>query len=192
MRLVRLAKPTVEELEELRTAAGIESFNYQPDILDGSAPDAMHSDVTEIFLGAEDATWRAAKRALREWAHFDLGWVGIATGGRPAQPGLDVIVYASLYAIQFTVACRVLSTHDVVDGYGERFGFTYGSLESHVEAGEEKFEVVRNQDGQVFYRIDVVARPARWYAVIAKPLVESQRRRFRQDSATAMKKYVSL
>ena len=151
----------------------------------------MSRDTLEVDLGSREDVYQKAREALRNWVPFGLEWAGISTGGRAPTPGLDVVVFASLLGVNLTAACRVVATHEAEDGTEARCGFTYGSLQSHLETGEELFEVVRGSDGRVTYRIDVMARPGRWYTRLAKPLAEHYRRRFRQDSAAAMRRFVS-
>lgn len=175
----------------MRRAAGREKFSYEVGILDRPNPPGMVSDTLEVEIGSGSRDWERAKEGIRRWAHFDLGWASAVAGGRPPEPGLDVVIHATLLGVHFTPVCRVIGTHDEEASTGARFGFTYGSLESHVETGEELFEVTRKSDGRISYRIDVVARPGRWYTRIAGPLVDRYRARFRFDSAEAMRRYVA-
>ncbi len=191
MRLLRLKRPPLSELAALRAQIAAEDYNYEVGILGGPVPAGMKRDTLEVRIGSGEAVWARARDGIRHWAHFDLGWAAIETGNNPPQAGLDLVVHAALVGIHLTTACRVVAVHDRQDGDGARFGFTYGSLQSHVESGEEMFEVARHSDGDVSYRIDVMARPGRWYAWAAQPFVEHQRRRFRADSAAAMSRYVA-
>jgi len=151
----------------------------------------MARDTLEVEIGVGDEAWERAKEGIRHWVPFDLAWSAIATRGNIPKPELDVVVHATILGLHFTVACRVVSIHDYEDDSSARFGFTYGSLMSHVETGEELFEVVRDSAGRVSYRIDVMARPSRWYTRVTTPLVDHYRRRFRADSAEAIRRYVS-
>lgn len=147
----------------------------------------MSDDRLEVVLGSGDVAWGRARQALDEWTHFDLPWAAVATGGSPAHPGLDVLVQARRLGIHMRVACRVLETHDTVGADRHTYGFTYGTLCSHVEQGEESFEVWRDvASGEVGYTIHAMAVPGRWYSRLAKPLVDHYRAQFRRDSAAAM------
>jgi uncharacterized protein (UPF0548 family) len=189
--LVRLSRPQAADLVAVRQAAATQDFSYDVGILSGRPAPGMAVDTLEVVLGSGDQAWERAKAAISSWAPFDLGWVSIETGGTAPEPRLDVVVHAVVCGLHFTPACRVISVHDLRDGAAARFGFTYGSLQRHVEIGEELFEVAHSADGRVMYRIEVMARPGRWYARLGKPLADRVRSRFRRDSAAAMLRYVA-
>lgn len=84
--------------------------------------------------------------------------------------------------------CRVLYT---VGGLNDvaRFGFAYGTLTNHAEAGEELFEVFMDpQTGDVKYRIRAISRPQAMLARVGQPIVRVLQARFRRHSAEAMKR----
>ena len=76
--------------------------------------------------------------------------------------------------------CRIV---DVVDE-PDRAGFTYGTLPTHPEKGEESFLVTRNNGGDVWFEIASISRPhhalARAFSPIARIL---QRRATERSSA---------
>lgn len=191
MRTVRLRALSLPALERAREALAGESLSYRPGILAEPAPPGMSDDRLEVIVGDGETAWKAARRAIDEWRPFDLGWAEIVTGGLPPQPGQDVVVQARILGVRFTVASRVLEVHDH-DVLGRaRYGFTYGTLHSHVERGEELFEVWRDQaTDEVGYRIHAMAAPGRWYAAVGRVVVDRYRARFRRDSGAAMERVV--
>ena len=69
---------------------------------------------------------------------------------------------------------------------GTSFGFAYGTLTNHAEAGEELFEVFmdpRTED--VMYRIRATSWPRATLARVGHPIVRALQARFRRDSAAA-------
>ena len=76
-------------------------------------------------------------------------------GGRPAEPPLVA-----------PVPCRVVWA---VEG-PDRTGFGYGTLEGHVESGEEGFQVERRGD-DVYAVVRAYSRPAWRVARLAGPLL---------------------
>jgi uncharacterized protein (UPF0548 family) len=70
--------------------------------------------------------------------------------------GETVVVTLRLLPALVTVAapCRVVYVTDEPD----RFGFGYGTLPGHPEAGEEAFHVVRTPEG-VRFEVDVFWKP---------------------------------
>jgi len=53
----------------------------------------------------------------------------------------------------------------------ERFGFGYGTLESHIERGEERFCVEYHPDKSVWYDILAFSQPNKLLAKLGYPLV---------------------
>jgi uncharacterized protein (UPF0548 family) len=87
--------------------------------------------------------------------------------------------------------CRVV--YGVGDGERTRFGFAYGTLISHAEAGEEIFEVFREPDSDaVVYRIRAVSRPRAALARLGYPFTRALQARFRRESAGAMKRATNV
>lgn len=191
MRLIHLRRPSGDDLEKWRERLDDEELSYPRGILNGVPAGGMESDTLVVALGSGEDCWERAKSGLDRWAHFDLGWANIATGGVAPEPGLNVLIFAAVLGVHVTSGCRVLSTHATNDGATTRYGFVYGSLDSHLESGEELFEVIRDEGGHVTYRIDVMARPGRWYTRLLRPVAERYRRRFRRDSAAALRRYVT-
>ena len=77
------------------------------------------------------------------------------------------------------------------EGSRARFGFAYGTLPGHVEMGEELFLVEWDRvTDAVTYSILAFSRPRHPLARIGRPLVRRLQRRFREDSAAAMLRYV--
>jgi hypothetical protein len=75
---------------------------------------------------------------------------------------------------------------------GAHFGFAYGSLTNHAEAGEELFEVFLNpKSDEVTYRIRAVSWPRMILTRIGYPIARLLQARFRQDSAEAMRRATS-
>jgi uncharacterized protein (UPF0548 family) len=82
----------------------------------------------------------------------------------------------------------------VIDGpdSGGRFGFAYGTLPNHSEAGEESFEVWLDRGtDQVMYRIHAMSRPRAFLVRLGYPIARYLQARFRRDSVAAMRRAVS-
>jgi len=187
VRLLHLRAVAVSQAEVIRASVAGERFSYAPGILGGEAPPGMSDERLDVVLGRGEDVWCRARRALDHWAQFDLGWAAAATGGSPPTEGLDVLVRANRFGIEIHVASRIIETHDISDSDFDRYGFTYGTLASHVECGEELFEVWRDRTtGAVGYTIHAMAAPGRWYSRLAQPLVDHFRAMFRRDSAAVM------
>jgi uncharacterized protein (UPF0548 family) len=136
---------------------------------------------TELGRGPE--TFQSACQALREWRMFDLGWASVADSVCPLVAGRVVGVLARVAFFWTLNACRIL---DVIDEPGNRFGFVYGTLDEHVEEGEERFLVERDSADRVWFDLLAVSRPHRWYVRMLSPLARLLQWRFRRDAALAM------
>ena len=128
-----------------------------------------------------------ARDALATWAHFDVGWVVVEPANAAIVIGDSVAVGAQIRGFWFGGVCRIES---IVDN-DDQFGFTYVTTR-HIAQGAERFLISRSPDGTVWYTIDVVARPASWYARAAQPVFERYRKQFRADSVEAMRRAVNL
>lgn len=63
--------------------------------------------------------------------------------------------------------CRILKSHQGL----RRAVLIYGTLEKHVERGEEAFEIRMADNGQVTAHIVAFSKPAKWWAKLANPTV---------------------
>jgi uncharacterized protein (UPF0548 family) len=72
-----------------------------------------------------------------------------------------------------------------------RFGFAYGTLPGHVEAGEERFLVEWLADDAVWYDLLAISRPRYWGARLAYPLARRLQRTFAQRSRARMAGFVA-
>jgi uncharacterized protein (UPF0548 family) len=100
-----------------------------------------------------------------------------------------VIRHLGLWSLN---GCRIV--YGVGDrDHGVKFGFAYGTLVNHAEAGEELFEVFMDPSSdEVMYRLRAVSRPRAALAWIGYPVVRALQGRCRRDSGAAMKLAVSM
>jgi uncharacterized protein (UPF0548 family) len=137
-------------------------------------------------LGSGQQTFEAAKRALQDWDHFQLGWLQAWPSDTPIQVGQVISIIAHTFGLWSLHFCRIVY---VVDESGPvaKFGFAYGTLADHVERGEERFLVEWHQsDNSVWYDIYAFSRPRHILAWIGYPLVRRTQQRFARDSSAAM------
>jgi len=129
--------------------------------LDGPLPSGYHHLEVERRLGAGDAAYRSVAEALLRFApQRGLGLRPRATAPRAAV-GVDLLSRL----VVLPVPCRIVW---VVEG-PDRTGFGYGTLEGHVESGEEGFLVERRGD-DVYAVVRAYARPASWLTRLGGPL----------------------
>ncbi len=148
---------------------------------------AFDVDHNRKIIGQGDADWGRAKQAVRDWKMFDLGWAGICWPDTPIEEGRNVAMMASHLGIWSLNACRIVYTFDEP----HRFGFAYGTLNNHVECGEERFSVERDpKTGEVWYDLCSFSRPRHPLARLGYPYARYLQKYFVEDSKRVMKRTV--
>jgi uncharacterized protein (UPF0548 family) len=124
-------------------------------------PAGYHHLEVERRLGAGDAAYRSVGEALLGYApQRGLGLRPKATAPRAAV-GVDLLSRL----VVLPVPCRVVW---VVEG-PDRTGFGYGTLEGHVESGEEGF-LVERRGAEVWGVVRAYARPGGRLARLGGPV----------------------
>jgi len=152
----------------------------------GDAPSGFVVDHHRIHLGAGQATFEAAKRALSEWRHYQFDWIELHRPKDAPATDQTVGVLARALGLWILNACRIVYVIDEEDPL-RRFGFAYGTLPEHAESGEERFQVEWHDDDSVWYDIFAFSRPNQFLARLGYPYVRRKQKQFAQDSLRAMK-----
>jgi uncharacterized protein (UPF0548 family) len=161
-------------------------LSYEPVGIARTGADGFDVDETTMIVGRGDAAFERARAALVRWAQFELGWTELHPRHASIEPGTVAAVLIRHLGFWSLNGCRVAYRVGDRDA-GPRFGFAYGTLTNHAEAGEELFEVALNPEtGDVTYRIRAASRPRAALARIGYPVVRALQARFRRDSAAAM------
>jgi uncharacterized protein (UPF0548 family) len=168
-------------------------------------------DEVVVPIGEGAGDFARAREALTTWAHFDLGWVEVFPGEAAIRAGEVVAVLIRHLGFWSLNGCRIISTlgaepatrltsealaqevpaaHDD-EASSLRFGFTYGTLPNHCEAGEELFEIFLDPDGRVMYRIRAISWARAWLAYIGQSIVRLLQKRFRRESVARMRRAVA-
>ena len=125
--------------------------------------------------------------ALKEWRHFELGWVTIVPRGVAIEVGATVAVKARAFGTWSLSAARVVYVIDE----SRRFGFAYGTLPDHVECGEERFLIEWLPDDSVWYDILAFSKPRHPLVQLSSPLARMLQKRFARESLARMKSLAS-
>ena len=145
-------------------------------------------DHTHSQIGKGQEAFNAGKEAMRQWQHFNLGWVRVANPD--AQIQIDQIVAVEAHSPGFSrlgLWSVNLSRILYVIDEERRFGYGYGTTSMHVERGEERFLIEYDPaTGKVIYDLLAVSHPAHWMALLAYPYTRSQQHRFARDSHARM------
>ena len=146
-------------------------------------PSGYNLDHNRIQIGTGEAVYNQAVEALRNWRHFDLGWVTIVPGGVPIEVGATVAVKARAFGTWSLNASRVVYTI----AESRRFGFAYGTLPDHVECGEERFLIEWLPDDSVWYDIFAFSRPRHPLVRLSAPLARLLQKQFARNSLSKIR-----
>jgi uncharacterized protein (UPF0548 family) len=145
-------------------------------------PEGYDHDYNRVLIGEGGADFQLAKALVSEWKMFSTPWTRLYPDRPFIEEGLTVSVLFRLFGTWWFNSCRVVYTIDTPT----RFGFAYGTLEGHVECGEERFMVYMDESDKVWYSIEAFSRPGTWYTQIASPIARRFQKRFVKDSFRAM------
>ena len=139
-------------------------------------------DHERVSLGYGLGAYARAKEALQGWKQFQLGWAEVDPT-TPQEKLQNVGVRA-----QFGPAWSVNPTRIVyVDSSSMwEYSFAYGTLEGHLLAGEERFKVEIDEEGQVWYDVLSFAKPKGALGTLAYPVVRTLQKKFQAESMEAM------
>jgi len=181
-------KPSFECVLRLLSEQKNRDFTYSAvGATAGTPPAGFVVDHTRIQLGNGEQIFEAAKTAIKCWEQFQLGWVESSSRDIPIEKGQVVGVLARVFGLWCLNACRIVSVVDEV-GPINRYGLVYGTLPSHVQSGEERFQVEwdRNEN-TVWYDILAFSRPNHFLTRLGYPMVRRIQKKFARDSGAAMK-----
>jgi uncharacterized protein (UPF0548 family) len=192
--MIFLRRPSSQSIQRFQQIAEQDSFSYpeRGATLKQPLPSGYNIDHNRVSLGDGDDVFKRARSALSAWKMFDLGWVELLHPPALITPGQTVLVLAHTWGFYSLSASRVLTMVDTDDGETQRWGFCYGTLQHHLERGEERFTVEHHrQDDSVWYDILAFSRPRHPFAQLAYPLSRAAQRRFARDSKAAMLRAIS-
>jgi len=189
--LHRLAESSIRRKLQIARSLPV-SYKIELDTQRGpqglTAPPGYVLDHTHGKIGRGEAAFDAAKSALRQWKHFDLGWVRVANPEAPIAPGEVIAVEVHALGLWSLNLSRILYVIDEPN----RFGFAYGTTPLHAERGEERFLLKYDPDsGNLSYDLLALSQPAHPLAKLAYPYTRSLQHRFARDSVERMKRAVS-
>jgi uncharacterized protein (UPF0548 family) len=111
-------------------------------------------------------SWRVAQQLMRDYEFADPRILrAVYHPDRPLE-GRDMLLVARFGGLRFELGVRVAGVVDEVRRVGGRdadvWGWSYRTLENHLETGQMDYQVWKWRDsGEVEFRIHVVSRPSR-------------------------------
>ena len=185
-----LRRPSLDSIENFLELLPGQRLTYvQAGMTNGTVPlieGSLQVDHNAVCLGRGLETFEQAKQAVRTWRMFKTGWTHIYPRMAIYDPGSNVAVLIEHFGFWSMNGARVVYAIEEA----RRFGFAYGTLESHAELGEERFVVEWRDDDLVWYDLLAYSKPRHWAARIGNPVVRILQKRFARDSMRAMQSAV--
>ena len=184
-------EPSDERIKNFLAAQRDSSFSYpevgaSKNIIPSGYPVNHHC----IQLGSGAEIYERAADAIRNWAMYQTGWTHLYPPKITIVVGEVVCVVVNHSLCWSLNPCRIIYVLEE-KGAIERYGFAFGTLPGHSEAGEEKFTVEwRRDDDSVWFELLAFARPHHILARIGFPFVGFFQQKFGEDSKRAMLKEV--
>jgi uncharacterized protein (UPF0548 family) len=185
-----LRRPSPDELARLVDAERTSDLTYREvgaTASAGARPAGYRHDRWVADLGSftTDRFGRAAA-ALGHWrVHRGAGL--IIYPGSPVSVGATFALAFRLAAVYVVAAGRIV----YVTSEPDRFGFSYGTLPSHPEQGEEAFHVVR-QDSRLLLEIVSFSKPRQPLARLGAPVTRAVQLRVTRRYLTALQQHDGL
>jgi uncharacterized protein (UPF0548 family) len=187
--VIRLGKPSPHIVTEFLSTKLSQEFSYNEVGMTRHprmTAAGYTTDHNRIRLGEGSLVFDAAIDALKNWQHFNLGWLNVSSTKIPIESGSVVGLLTSYAAFWLLFACRIVYVVNE-NGTTQKYGFAYGTLPEHPECGEERFTVEWNtSDDSVWYDILAFSHPASLPTRVAYPLTRYIQKRFAKDSQRAM------
>ncbi|MBR9921587.1 MAG: DUF1990 domain-containing protein [Bacteroidetes bacterium] len=149
------------------------SYRERGASLDG-IPAGYDFDDNRVLLGQGEAIFDRAKNALDAWQMFPESWSEVCYPHPKPEPGREVGVRFRIHGIWMYCGARIIYTIREE----ERYGFAYGTLQTHPEKGEELFLLETTTDKKVYFRIRAFSRPNYWFVRLGYWYARYQQRRF--------------
>lgn len=185
------ARPTTKEINRFLEAQRDEKYSYTEigatrDLPICPAPPGYTLDHNRVRLGKGHATFANATAALRDWSMFANDLTEIYPLRAPIEVGQTVAVVGHHFGFWSLNACRVIYTINET-GDNASYGFAYGTLDEHIERGEERFTVEwHRSNDEVWYDLLAFSRPRHILARVGYPVSRMMQKRFASESKSAM------
>lgn len=191
--MVTIHRPSEAAITAL-LAATRDSFSY-PEVGVGSElgaplPPTLAArydvDYRQFVLGRGRPLFDRARECLFAWRHLEIPWLSFYGATAPVHRGQVVASLARVLGLWFLSPCQVVFSH--FESQSPLLaGFGYGTLQGHVESGEERFVLSFDPaDEVVRYEIAAFSRPAILLTRLGYPLARRLQRRFAESSAEAL------
>ena len=163
-------------VDESTALAGLRHrrVNYDPARApqDGRPDGHWHVDSSDAVIGSElpgppvaGGPWETGCVLIRQYEFAEPGIIRAAYQGDSELPGRDMLLEGRFFGLRFYLGVRITGVIDETrdaDGGPERaWGWSYQTLEGHLEQGRLSYEVIKNLGtGRVTFRVSGYSRAA--------------------------------
>jgi uncharacterized protein (UPF0548 family) len=119
-----------------------------------------------VAVGTGPDAFAGAVAGMKDWQIHRGAGLRLRPATATPQVGSDFAAGLRLLAVTLWIPCRVVWLRDDASCYG--YGF--GTVPGHPEAGEEAFMVSLGDDGEVWFTLRAFSRPVVWYARLGGPV----------------------
>lgn len=179
-----LTRPSLDDVRAHLASQVGQPFTYEPvgATRDDREPGGFNHDHNRQLLGTGSDAFARGCDAIRAWKMFPAPLAFIEPLPISIREGELAGVIIRALGLWWLNAARIAYVIDEP----RRFGFAYGTLPGHVEAGEERFLVEHRPDDSVWYDLRAFSRPRYWPVRIGKPAARILQRRFGRLSKASM------
>lgn len=130
----------------------------------GVAPAGYHHVLKELRLGSGPDLYRRVAAGILSWELQRRAGLRVRADSPTVRPGARVVSGFGVGPFRINAPCEVVWVREPVPGGSpQSAGFGYGTLPGHPERGEESFEVLIDDGGEVYLRIRAFSKPANWF-----------------------------
>ncbi len=185
-------KPSPELIEARMADLKDKPFSYQEvGQIRMSIPGGYNLDHHKVHLGNGQKVFDRSKQMLAEWRMMETGWTSIWPSKPPLSEGTVVSILVSIMEIWVINIARIVCRVEESDSEKDMFGFAYGTLDQHVEKGEEQFLITwDHKDDSVWFGIKAFSKPSSLLIWLGYPYVRFLQKRFAKDALAAFSRAV--
>jgi uncharacterized protein (UPF0548 family) len=186
-----LRKPTTAELDRILAGCPGAPLTYDAvGATRSTPPSGFYVDRYAVDLGRGDDAFARACAAVRAFVMYPRPWTEVHRAFDEPHQGAEFVAAIRHMGFWSANPCRVVYKLDQPgddEDPCQRYGFALGTLDGHVEAGEERFEVCRDtRTDVVSYRVVAFSHPRVLLARLGTPIARMLQRRFGRESRQAM------
>jgi uncharacterized protein (UPF0548 family) len=130
----------------------------------GGAPEGFVRVLEEVRLGSGLEVYRRVAHGILGWELQRRAGLRVRADSPVVVPGARVVSGFGVGPFRLPAPCEVVWVREPAPaGVPQSAGFGYGTLPGHPARGEESFEAVIDEHGEVFLRIRAFSKPANWF-----------------------------